>query len=373
MIPRKRSRPNNRQKNKPRGGNRAKEQQRVTEPLTPQTLRKETRTSTNLKFRPLEKKIGGDLRASERRVKEQGDWWQNYLNTVSGAQADTTAAYQQAAATGQAQVAQASSVDTANTARLQAEANQSAALRGAAPSTAPAEREAAMQAQRNYLAAAQGGATAQMGATQHAYLNEQKRIGVGQSIASRKEEQRRGRSIRQDRRDLARERGDYATTKRGELRDKEREYQIQRGAFGLDKRKAGLEAQEASREAREERRKAGLESEENRRQNEAQRNENRKNRREGKEKKGGGGLTPSERHDAREGRQNAWKEANALYHSEAPPVTDKEWAAFQSHLASLSEISPAEASWAVERLRGQETKRSHKKAKHHLEKNYPHR
>lgn len=322
---------------------RREEQHRVTEPLTPKGLRQQTRAATNLRFRPLERSIAGDLRASNRRVKEEGNWWNNYLQQVNAGQADTAAAYAQAAQTGQAQIGQASAIDTANTQKLQDEAAKSAELRGAAPSTAPAEREAAAQAQRNYLAAAQGGATAQMGATQRAYLNEQKRIGVGQSIASREAEQRRGRSIRQDRRDARRERGDYAANKRDELRKGERDYLIQRQAFGLDKRKAASEAHNAAHEAAEN-------AEENRRKNEAQRNENIKTSREGR-----GGRSPSEirkaREKARGGKRNAWAQANALYHSEAPPKTDAEWGKFQAHLAEQGDISPADAAWAVRRLR----------------------
>jgi len=184
-------------------------------PPTAQTINKETRASTKTKFNPLERAIGAEKRASERRTREEGDWWQNYLNTVSAGQADTSAAYAQAASTQQAQVGQASQIDTANTAQLQADAAKSAELRGATPSAAPAEREAAAQAQRNYLAAAQGGTTALTGANQRAYLDEQKRIGVGQSIASRKEEQRRTRKIEQDRTATRRERGTGAPSLAG--------------------------------------------------------------------------------------------------------------------------------------------------------------
>lgn len=361
---------------KPRQPNRAAQQEKVVEPLTPGGVRRETRSATNLKFRPLERAVAGDVRASDRRVKEQGDWWQNYLDTVNQGRSETQAAYNQAGATNQAQIGQASAIDTANTAQLQAEANKSAELRGAAPSTAPAEREAAMQAQRNYLAAAQGGATARAGANQFGYLTDQKRIGGGQSIASRQAEQRRGRSIRKDMRDVRRERGDYATTKRGELRKEERDYQIQRGAFGLDKAKAGLESQEAARSAGEAGRKEQLErakfhSEARKRHSEERntREDNERAEKSRREEKGNGGLTPAERRSRREGYQNAWQEANALYASEPPPRSPSEWAKFQSHLASVSEVSPAEAAWAVKKLKARQQRQKESK----LEESYPHR
>jgi predicted DNA binding CopG/RHH family protein len=322
----------------------AEEQSRVTEPLTPKGVRQETRASTNLRFRPLERAISGDIRASKQRVSEQGDWWQSYLNQVNAGQADTSAAYAQAAATGQAQIGQASAIDTANTERLQGEAAKSADLRGVAPTTAPAEREAASQAQRNYLSAAQGNATAQMGANQRGYLNEQKRIGVGQSIASRQAEQRRERTYRSDLRDTRKERGDYATTKRGELRQGERDYLIQRGAFGLDKKKATQEAREGARDAQEN----ATERAEKRRQ---QKIENRQKQRDLRIKEEGGGKSPAEKREIEEGRQNAAAKAQQLVKAHGWPKTAKEWADLEEAVAKESEVSPADAARIIKRLK----------------------
>lgn len=343
---------------------RRKEQARVTEPLTPRGVRQQTRAATNLRFRPLERAAKGELRASGRRGKEVGDWWQNYLTQVNQGRSETQAAYEQAGLSNQAQIGQASAIDSANTAKLQAEAQKSAELRGTTASNAPAEREAAAQAQRNYLAAAQGGATARAGANQFAYLTDQKRIGVGQSIASRKEEQRRGRSVRKDISAIARERGDYAATKRQELKDKEFEKQVQNRAFPLEKRKAAFEEREGGR-------KAGLEAEDNRRQNEEQRNENRKTRREPKEGKEGkkGGRTPTEIREGREGHRNAQAKAKQLVQAHGYPSTAKEWADLEEAVAKEAEVSPAEARTAVKRMKGQAKRQRERK----LEQNYPHR
>lgn len=334
---------------------RRKEQARVTEPLTPKGVRQQTRAATNLRFRPLERAAHAELRASGRRGKEVGDWWQNYLAQVNQGRGETEAAYQQAGAANQAQIGQASTIDNANTAQLQAEAQKSAELRGTTASNAPAEREGAMQAQRNYLAAAQGGALQRAGANQFAYLTDQKRIGVGQSIASRKEEGRRGTSIRKDISTIAKERGDYAATKRQELRDKEFEKQVQNRAFPLEKRKAAFEEREGGR-------KAGLESEDNRRQNEEQRNENTKTRRErGKEKRERnkerregkkGGRTPAEVHEARAGQRNAQAKAKQLVEAHGYPKSAKEWADLEEAVAKEAEVSPAEARTAIKRMKG---------------------
>lgn len=313
-------------------------------PRTPKELARETRSSTNQKFRPLEKAVAGDLRASNHRVKEEGDWWQNYLNTVNAGQADTSAAYAQAGATNQAQMAQASSIDTANTARLQDEAGKSAELRGVAPTTAPAEREAAMQAQRNYLAVAQGGALAKTGADQRGYLNEQKRIGVGQSIASRNEEQRRGRSIRQDMRDTRRERGAYAVEKRGEGIDKERNYLLEQHVAHLDDRKFQNEKQEGKAASG----TAAQEAAEKRHQQEI---ENRQNQEKINNEGKSGGKTPAEQRDAQQGRQNAAAKASQLIKAHGYPKSEKEWAQLEEAVAKEAEVSPADAARIIKRLK----------------------
>lgn len=322
-----------------------KEQARVTEPLTPKGVRQQTRAATNLRFRPLEREIGAEIRASNRRTGEVGDWWQNYLAQVDAGRAETQAAYAQAGQELSGQTAQASQIDSANTQRLQEEATKSAELRGAPVDTSAAQRETAAQAQRNYLANAFGGAVAREGANQFAYLTDQKRIGLGQSIASRKEEQRRTRSLEQDRRATRRERGDYATTKRQELRDKERDYLIQRSAFNLDKKEGAREARENAGDRAYDRRQDRIGNRQAQERIGVSREGNRRDK---------GGRTPEDRREAREGRQGAYAAAQSLYRAaKKPPRTPREWAAFESLLRAEEEISPAEARAAVNRLRKQ--------------------
>ncbi|MGH2939565.1 MAG: hypothetical protein ACRDPE_15765 [Solirubrobacterales bacterium] len=355
-------------------------QAQVTEPLTPKGVRQEVKAATNSKFRPLETKIAGDLRASEKRVGEEAGWWNNYLNTVNQDRADTAAAYQQAGQETAGQIAQASALDNANTSALQGAANESAALRGAAPVTSPAERGAAAQAQRNWLGAATAGNTANAGANQYAYLTDQKRIGAGQSIASRKEQLAKSATIREDRRNTAAERGDYAATKRGEIKQQEREYLTQRQAFGLDKKKTkteereartaaalgaekaaretGKEGREESKEGREigkERREAETNRAENRRKNRELHNENVHTHNETQKTEhetSPGAKTQAERNAAAEGRQNASAAASQLYEAATkPPKNAQEWAAFAHLVAAESEVSPAQAQRAVAELR----------------------
>lgn len=321
-------------------------------PATEGQLRKETRAATNTKFRPLERAIGADVRASKQRGREVGTWFDNYLAQVNAGAADTAAAYAQAGQEMQGQIAQASLLDSANTQRLNQEGAESAALRGAPMDYSGAEREAAAQAQRNYLATAGAGALSREGAIQRGYLNEQKRIGAGQRIASGKEEQRRERSLRKDRRDVRRERGEYATAKRGELTERERDYLIQRKAFGLEKKEGQREAREAAADRAYERRQDRIGN----RQAQERIGISRRNAQDEKQ----GGRTPAEKQDAREGRQNAVATARRLIQAHGAPKTAKEWADLEEAIAKESEVSPAEARYAVSRLKPRITSRQKK-------------
>jgi hypothetical protein len=317
--------------------------------LPPETNKQANRIAGNYarqETRPVERKIQGQLRASQKRIGEDNQWWNEYLQTVSGQQANTQAAYDKAAATQQGFINTASSTDTANTQALNAQEAQAAALRGQTPSGDAAQREAAAQAQRNYLASAQGGATAAQGANQYAYLGEQKRIGAGQKVASKMAEQKRGISIRQDLAEVAKERGAKKVEKLNELGKDAREYLIQKQAFGQEKKEAnadlGLERAKL---------KQGQNSEAFDRAYKQRKleNEEKKIRKEGKN----GGLTPSEKRDAIRGQKSANVTARSLYEAASKkPTTPQQWSAFIILVAKEAEgADQVAAKRAVTKLR----------------------
>lgn len=317
----------------------------LRDPMTAQQLRKETQAQTRLKYRPLERTIGGEIRASGRREKEAAGWWDQYLTTVNAGREDTQAAYDQAGAASATQMAQAGAIDQANTQALNADEAASAELRGAMTSPAGGQREAAAGAQRNMMAAAQAGTTATLGANARGYLNDQARIGAGQKIASIKEEQRRGRSLRQERKGLRRERGDFATAKRGELREGERNYQIKRGAFGLEKKELAQKKREAAAALRQKEREN------------AQDNANRDRELDIEEDRVGnegksGGRTPSEQYDIQDERQEAYTAATSFYQAAGEPrYSQQQWNALIQRVAMEEGIGYAAAKRAVNRLR----------------------
>lgn len=324
-------------KNPPRGDGR----DYLRKPLTSKGLRKETQAATRLKYRPLEKEVAGEIRASRQRGRESKAWWNQYLEEVNRGRAETDAAYAEAGNSASALMNQAASLDAASTQRLNQDESASAALRGAMPSTAPAQREAAMSAQRGAMLAADASTTAKLGANQRAYLLDKRRIGVGQSIAAGKEEQRREDSLRQKRQELRRERGDYATAKRAEIRGDERDYLVKRGAFNLENKELGLAGKKENRERGEGQKDDQLREWELEQEDKRIRNEGK-----------GGGRTPSEENDIRDERRNAYNAARTLYNSAGRPAyTEQDWNLFIQRVAMEEGIGFTAARQAVNRLR----------------------
>lgn len=321
-------------------------------------VHKEATAATEQQYRPTERAISAERRASEKRTKDIGGWWNEYLKEVGASQTQTDAANAAAAAQGQAYIASSSAADNANTSALDSQASASAAARGQTQSPAASERGAAAQAQRNYLSSALGGAAAARGANESAYFGKQRGIGKGQKATSQTAQAKTTQKIEKDRTELSKQRGQYATTKLGELQEKNRNYLIQKKAYGLDKNKYLTEKEEGKAAARTAASEAQLTREENRRKenNELHQHgvENRQNQEqiENEPKPGKNGKTPKEERAGKEGRHNAWVETNNLYAAaKKKPKTAAQWHAFAAGIGALDEITPSEASWAVEKLR----------------------
>jgi len=218
-------------------------------------LHQETTAATNLAYHPVEQQTKANLRASEKRVKDVGNWWNEYLQTVGQSQAQTQQAYADAAAQTQGLINTGSAVDTANTSALNASQSQAAALRGQDASAANAATTGTANAalsQRNTQLGTLGAVTAGQGANQYGYLANQRRIGSGQRVAGMVGESKRGQSIRNDLRDLSKERGEYATKTLGQKAAEARELKLKKDAFHLEAKGQALSAKaEAAKAQRE--------------------------------------------------------------------------------------------------------------------------
>src|SRR5690242_5122684 len=90
---------------------------------TNKQLHQETTAATNLAYRPVERQTKQNLRASNKRVGQVGNWWNEYLKTVGDSQAATQQAYAAANAQTQGLISNGSAIDAANSAQLNADAS----------------------------------------------------------------------------------------------------------------------------------------------------------------------------------------------------------------------------------------------------------
>lgn len=326
-------------------------------------LHQETTAATNLAYRPTERSIGAEKRASVQRTKNVGNWWNEYLSQVQGGQAATEAAYQNAAAQTQGIIGTAGAGDSANTAAQNASAESAAAARGQSATAANAATTStanAAQATRAASIGALGARTAGQGANQFAYLGEQKRIGAGQRVTSMIDQGKKTASIEGDRTALRKERGEYAAKTLGQKQAEQREIKLKKQAFALEKHSAAQSARAEAEAAKvaykehlaEERTKSAERAEgrtqqqiENERAAQEVKNETTKVNREGKN----GGRSTSEVAAAKEGKANALATVHSFISSHGYPVSAAARAELEREVAKESEVSPADARWAVAR------------------------
>lgn len=302
-------------------------------PATMGQLRKETRAATNMAYRPTENQIRSNKRASAERTKNIGSWWNQYLAEVSGQQAASQQAYANAAQQTQGLINTGSQVDTANTAKLNADASAAAAMRGQSAdqaNTANTQTANMALSQRNTLLGAMGSATAARGANQFSYLGDKRRIGKGQRAASMEAEAKRGASMLGDLASLRKERGDFSVKYLGDKMERAQDRQIQRAAFNLDKKEGAADRELDWFNA----------------------NTARKNSERGEGGGAPGGRTPTQIRNDRRDYKNALTTARSLYQAaDNPPSTDKEWAQWVVLVAQETGVDSQVVRKAVNRLR----------------------
>lgn len=325
---------------------------------TNKQLHEETTAATNLAYRPTERSVAAEKRASEKRTKDIGNWWNEYLQQVGAGQAATQGAYAAAAQQTQGLIGQASAVDSANTASQNAAASQAAAARGQSATAANAATTStanAAQATRNAGIASLGARTAGLGANQYAYLGERKRIGAGQRVQSLTNQTKRTQKIEQDRTALRKERGEYAAKTIGQKQAEAREVLLKKQALQREKEavsaSAEAEAEKANREwlefqAEQGNKQAKLQLE---REEAGTAKQNANTARYKAHHENPGAKTPAEKRDARQGKANALSTVNAFIQAHGLPESPAARAELEREVAKESEVSPADAAWAVHR------------------------
>lgn len=201
---------------------------RVTGPLTPAKLAQEAETAGNLKY-------GQALRDSEQMSANLPNWYDTWKSEVAKAEANTAAAWQQAAGATTAMQQSLAAGDTQRAAAADEAARKDAALRGASVDPSLAATSAQAQAARNQASSNFQALLGTQGAAQRGYLQNRLASVEPQKMAALSRESRR-------RSDLSSERGDYVSQYLADSRERERRYGLEQAAFGLDQVKAAQDA-----------------------------------------------------------------------------------------------------------------------------------
>jgi hypothetical protein len=331
-----------RQQRKQRRLNR--ERANFTRPLTGRQARHVAGAEAGMEYNPVIRQKKGEIRGSVKREHELGSAYNALAAQNAQAQAIAAKAYEAGEAATTARLTAAGQADQAAAQQLAAQDQQTSQLLGGPANTegmrTVALGNSAIAAQRNTLAAPLTTA----GANNVAYLGST--VNTAHLAGFKAKERQRGetRAERQKLEALKREKGQGKVTRLNELRKQEVDRGIANRAFRLERRQQGFSEKMGRNE--------------NRRQNEAQRNANQEQKNQNRAARqpnvsgsGKGGLTPSERRGIREGRQNAMSTARSAIKTGGWPKTPKEWAQLEQAVAAQSEISPADARYAIQKLR----------------------
>lgn len=244
--------PRNRRKNKgKRKGRKGDRQRGFLASLSPKRWRRESRAMANIRFRPEERALGGEIRASRKRQRGLRKQFKQYRQSINPVIQQTQQAYGEAGKQIQGQSQAAAQYAEQLRQRLAKEGAESAKLRGVDdPSAKGSEINAQAQLARINAANLLSGVTAAQGASQRAYLTDKKRLARKESLAQRLQERDRRRQLKQEKRALKRERGEYRASLRPQAREGEREYHL--GLLAARDRKAArrFEARESAKDRR---------------------------------------------------------------------------------------------------------------------------
>ena len=204
---------------------------RITQPLTPKLLARETEAATKLQFGDQEREIQGEQRASDLHNQRIGGWFNEYQAKVREAQQRTAAVYGQQQASMQAASLQAGQQDNAQLQQLQGQGQADAANRGAVMDPGASAMAQQAIAARGTTNATQSNLVGSQGANQSAYLIDRERIGARSGIEERGKESSRRRTLDRNMREVQKDKGEFKVKYKSEARDKERKSQLEQMVF----------------------------------------------------------------------------------------------------------------------------------------------
>jgi hypothetical protein len=316
----------------------------LTAPLTTPQAHHMAGAEARSEYGPTIRAAKQEAAGSRQRQQQIGQWFGGLQGQIDQTAQATDASYAQA---NNALLAHAKAAADAGAA-AQGQVAQSnldlTKLTGADPSlTTPALAEGAAAAgQRTITNEALAAPILQSGASQASFLRNTGINAGRESIEQRGLESKRRMKIKEDLTALHKERSQKAVGNFRDIRGEERDYGIQRNAFGLEKKGLAQDAQEGARNRASEERRSVRSAEQDERASMRTARTSRKNSKEGN--KGGGGNS-----EKREGRENALATVNSMVQANGYPKNRSSVAELERIVAEESEVSAAEAKWAVQR------------------------
>jgi hypothetical protein len=299
---------------------------------TPQEAHHAAGARAQTEYRPTERALGAEVRASGTRPQ----------NTQAATETD--ASYNAANAAMQANIAAAAKAAEQSNAGVAGQNAEFAKLTGADPTAfAPSVQEGqAAAAQRSLTNVALSAPIAQAGASQAAYLRNTGINARHEGIYQQGQEIKRRLKIKQDLAAARKERSQKTEANYAETAENERNRNLERWkvnkAFPLEQASAALDARDTAHDnATADRNAATAE------RNAATTERNSRN---------SGGLTPSQQREARQDHKSAYTMAQSLYESaKKKPHSPQEWASWVVLVTQEAGVPASVAKAAVNRLK----------------------
>lgn len=337
-----------------------KAQARFIESPTPKKARHIAGAEANKEYRPVLRGLRSEVAGSKKREGELKDWYGGLTAQNQAAQQSAASASQAAESALTQRLANASASDSANLKDLASQNEATGKLLGT--SQVGASNAASNAAGTTAVAQQRVALTSPLTAERASYQNYLGQRGVSateRGIEARKAETSRRRKIKEDLRAGKKERGQAAVANLEKLREGARDYAIQKQAFGQKSRESALGAREAARDRRLKAREGAADRSideaklgqsraklelETRKTNQSGRKVRREER-EAKQAQGKGGVSNKAIAAARNQYEAGTKDAEGNH------TGWNSWGELATAVAKESEITPAEARAAVNRIK----------------------
>lgn len=309
-------------------------------------------------FNPQIRELRSQAKGSRKREADLGAWYSQLAADYQGAQDQGAAALQAIQDATSKQLAEAGQRSSADLSKLSADDEAFAKLTGGPKDTEGLARiaQAGAAAERSRVALGQPVAAEQ--ANFIGRLGGEKVAAGMRGIEARQEERERRDKIKADLMGMRKDKGAARVGKKEELRQADRGYATDLKKLRLSRREARSAEQQAAASAalaQIESARQGRQEAITNRQAQERIGISRRNARtsERSQKEGSkGGLTPTQRRDARREKSSAAVTASNLYKAaKKPPRSGSEWAAFTQLVAAEEGIDPVAAQKAVAKLR----------------------